>query len=230
MQYAQTCQATFINRPNRFIAQCQIGKKEVTAHVKNTGRCKELFVPGAQLILNYVPAPNRKTDYDVVAVIKNNRLINIDSQIPNAVVLEALHTKQLILPQMEQLTMIKSEVVYGKSRLDFYLESEKRTMYMEVKGVTLEENGIVLFPDAPTQRGIKHIYELIHAVQNGYEACLFFLVQMNQIQYFTPNMKTHPEFGEALKKAAHQGVQLLCYDSIVTSDSIQIGKPVPIFL
>ena len=198
----------------------EINGREETVHVKNTGRCRELLVPEARVILEKAPEGSaRKTAYDIIAVYKNGMLINMDSQSPNKAVME-------FIPKLfEGVTHIRPETVFGDSRFDFYIEAGERKIYMEVKGCTLEENGICRFPDAPTERGVKHINELIKAAESGYEAYIFFVIQMNKARYFTPNRETHPEFAEALKSAAEKGVKILAYTCTVTPDSMEIAKP-----
>ena len=226
IKYNEVKKAIFLERPNRFIAKVLIDGNEEIVHVKNTGRCKELLVSGSTVYLSVSNNPKRKTKFDLIGVdkiIENGILkINIDSQIPNDVVCEWLKKGKLFSDKAN----IKREVFYNKSRFDFYIEDGNRKAFLEVKGVTLEENGIAMFPDAPTERGIKHINELIEAVNNGYEAYIFFVIQMNGVRLFTPNCRTHLEFCNALKKAYKNGVNILVYDSIVTNDSIDIDKKI----
>lgn len=226
MKYNKVEQGIFKKRPNRFIAHVEINGKEEVCHVKNTGRCRELLVPGALVFLEESDNPNRKTKYDLIAVEKGKRLINMDSQIPNKVVEEWLREGNLFGKQAK----IRREVVYGNSRFDLYIESEERKIFMEVKGVTLEENNVVRFPDAPTQRGVKHIQELEKCIKDGYEAYLLFVIQMEGVSYFTPNRDTHPEFAEALKTAEKAGVHILAYDCVVRKDLINLAKPVRVYL
>jgi len=226
MIYAETCHGTFIQRPNRFIAHVEIGDKTVIAHVKNTGRCKELLVPGAKVILQKSDNSERKTSYDLITVWKDKRLINIDSQAPNKLFLEYLQSGRYV----DGITSIKPEAKYGSSRFDFYVEAGERKIFIEVKGVTLEEDGIVLFPDAPTERGVKHLNELAQSIRAGYEAQVVFVIQMSDVRYFTPNNKTHPAFGEALLAAVEAGVKAVALDCVVTPDSLIIGNPAPIKL
>lgn len=233
MKYIRTTEGRFIERPNRFVARVEIGGKEETVHVKNTGRCRELLIPGAKVYLEDFEGRmgSRKTRYSLIGVNKNGIMINMDSQAPNQVVKEALMKGQLLLPDMEQLVHVKGERIYGNSRLDFYVEDEKRAGgFVEVKGVTLEERGIARFPDAPTERGVRHIQELIHARSEGYGAWLIFLIQMKGVLWMEPNDETHPSFGESLRKAYRAGVQLLAYDCRITGDSIEMGNPVEIRL
>lgn len=237
MEYANWHTATFLNRPNRFIAHCQLEGREVIAHVKNTGRCRELLVPGCQVFLQHTTSPHRKTQYDLYAVNKNGLLINMDSSAPNQVFWEqAKEYIGKVLPefcgsQSSQIPLtLKREVFFSHSRFDFFAAQGQKQAYIEVKGVTLEQDGVVLFPDAPTARGEKHVYELIHAVEQGFLAYLVFIVQLSGAKYFTPNGKTHPSFAEALKTAQQQGVHLLCYDCQVSSNKMTFGKPLPICL
>ncbi len=226
MRYNKVEQGIFKKRPNRFIAHVEINGKEEVCHVKNTGRCRELLVPGALVFLEESDNPNRKTKYDLIGVEKGDRLINMDSQIPNKVVEEWLKEGNLFGMEAK----VRREVVYGNSRFDLYIESGERKIFMEVKGVTLEENSVVRFPDAPTQRGVKHIHELVKCIKDGYEAYLMFVVQMEDVSYFEPNYKTHPEFAKALKTAEKEGVHILAYDCIVRKDLINLAKPVRVYL
>lgn len=226
MRYDNIHKGTFLSRPNRFIANVEIDGKAEVCHVKNTGRCKELLVEGCTVWLEHSDSASRKTAFDLVAVKKGDRLINMDSQAPNKAVGEWLREK---MPFGEGFS-VYPEKKYGNSRFDFYLESQDRKIFMEVKGCTLEKDGVVLFPDAPTLRGVKHIEELSHCLDEGYEAYIMILVQMSYVKYFTPNYDTHPEFGEALEKASRKGVTILCYDCNVTPDSMTVGKPVKVKL
>lgn len=216
----------FLERPNRFIAYVEIfGKKEIV-HVKNTGRCAELLRPGATVYVQKAKDPTRKTQWDLIAVEKEERVVNMDSQVPNKVVEEWIRQGNLF----PNATLIRPETTYGNSRFDLYVEVGTRKIFMEVKGVTLEEDGVVRFPDAPTERGIKHVEELIKAVEDGYEAYLFFVVQMKGTEYFTPNRKTHAAFGEVLEKAQEKGVHILAYECHVEKDCIEIEKEIPVVL
>ena len=224
MKYDNIVKGTFLERPNRFIAICNIDGKEEICHVKNTGRCRELLLKGVTVFLEKSPNSNRKTQYDLIAVEKNDRLINMDSQVVNKVTFE-------FLPNIfEDIKHIKPEYTYGKSRIDFYVETEKDKILIEVKGVTLEDDGVVRFPDAPTERGVKHLKELQKAVTEGYKAYVLFVVQMSDVKYFEPNYKTHPEFAEELKMARDNGVIPLAFDCAITSDTIEIQKSVLIKL
>lgn len=225
--YEDMLEATFINRPNRFISHCMLGGEEVIAHVKNTGRCKELLIEGTKVYLQSNNDPKRKTKYSLISVQKGERLINMDSQVPNKMVYKAINSGGIILPGLsEQITHLKGEQTYNQSRFDFYFETNDQKGFIEVKGVTLEGDGIALFPDAPTERGLKHIYELIEAKKEGYLAYIIFVIQMKGVKHFKPNIETHKEFGEALAMAKSQGVEVLAYDSIVTKDSIGINQKV----
>lgn len=233
MKYHQIEKAVFLERPNRFIAYVnRAGQKEI-CHVKNTGRCRELLVPGAAVYLDKSSNPNCKTAYDLIAVKKGDRLINMDSQAPNLAAAEWLRQGGPFLQQGSAFCkeiMVKQETKYKNSRFDLYAEIEGRKLFIEVKGVTLEENGIARFPDAPTERGIKHVRELEACQNDGYEAYLLFVIQMKGIRHFEPNDRTHPAFGDALRRAAQNGVHILAYDCLVSEDSIVIDKPVPVRL
>ena len=228
MKYKNICEGRFVERPNRFIAYVEINGKVEVCHVKNTGRCRELLVSGCKVFLEKSDNPKRKTNYDLVAVQKGERLINMDSQAPNKAVFEWLNKTKPFGKDM----IVSPEKTYGNSRFDFCIKSDKgdKTIYLEVKGCTLEKDGVVKFPDAPTERGLKHINELTECVKNGFGAVVLILVQMDNVKYFTPNYETHAEFGNALKKAQKEGVTILCYDSIVTLESIDVGKPVDVRL
>ncbi len=222
MEYSNIIKGEFVDRPNRFIANVIIDGNIEVCHVKNTGRCKELLVKGTTVYLQKSDNPNRKTKYDLISVQKGSRLINMDSQIVNSVVIEYLNNL------FDDVIFIKPEYKYGNSRFDIYAETKTDKIFIEVKGVTLENNGVVSFPDAPTERGMKHLKELQKAVTEGYRAYVLFVVQMENVKYFEPNYKTHPEFAEELKKAKENGVILLAYDCIVTPDSIVIKNPIEI--
>ena len=226
MKYSNMITGRFLNRPNRFIAQVEISGVEETVHVKNTGRCGELLVPGTEVYLQESHEPQRKTKWDLIAVKKGERIINMDSQIPNRAVEEWLQDGNFFT----DMHLLKPEKTYKKSRFDFYTEYEDKKAFIEVKGVTLEMDGVVRFPDAPSERAVKHVEELIEAVQEGYEAYLFFVVQMEGVKYFTPNRDTQPEFAEVLLQAEKAGVHIQAFDCKVTSESIQINKPVPVVL
>lgn len=226
MKYENTKRAVFLDRPNRFIAHVDLNGQTETVHVKNTGRCKELLIPGTEVILEESVNPARKTKYDLICVNKSGRWVNMDSQVPNKAAAEWIRAGRLF---PEEVTL-KTEKVYGNSRFDIYVESPCRKAFIEVKGVTLEENDIARFPDAPTQRGVKHVEELIRCQEDGYEAYLLFVIQMKGIREFEPNWSTHPQFGEVLQKAQNAGVHLLAYDCLIREDYIEIQDPVPIRL
>ncbi len=224
MKYERIETGKFIERPNRFIAYVEIAGQKETVHVKNTGRCAELLQPGATVYVQKADNPERKTRWDLIGVKKGKRMINMDSQIPNRVVEEWIRKGNLF----PNATLIKPETTYKQSRFDLYVEEGERKIFIEVKGVTLENDGVVKFPDAPTERGVKHISELCEAVKDGYEAYVFFVIQMRGVKYFTPNMKTHAAFGEALRNAREEGVHILAYDCKVSKDSIELAKEVPV--
>ncbi len=266
MEYQNMLKATFLSRPNRFIAHVRIariegGDETVVCHVKNTGRCRELLISGVTVLVQFHPEARslgRKTEYSLIGVWKEREhglpplLINMDSQVPNQAAYEWLKSMEenLTLPvhsgaaeeklSRPALKCLRREVTYGQSRFDlaFQLsfpgkegqEAERIPAFMEVKGVTLEEHGLAMFPDAPTERGIKHVAELIRAHQEGYEAYILFVIQMKEMKAFTPNIKTHPQFGDALQAAAEAGVHILAYDCIVTEHSLSIHQPVPVLL
>lgn len=220
----------FISRPNRFIAHIEIEGQEQVCHVKNTGRCRELLVPNATVFVEEFSNPNRKTNFDLIAVYKEERLINMDSQAPNKVFAEWLHNnqKKCKTPLFKNITFIKPECKQGNSRFDFYIEANGKKIFIEIKGVTLEEDGVVLFPDAPTERGLKHVKELSTLVREGYDAYVVFIIQMENVKYFTPNMVTHPAFGYALKSAQEAGVKIIALDCKVTKESIYVNDFVKI--
>jgi sugar fermentation stimulation protein A len=224
MIYQETVPAIFLSRPNRFIAIVSLHGTEETVHVKNTGRCKELLIPGVWVILARAYNPHRKTRYDLVAVQKGTRLINMDSQAPNQVFSEYIITH----PYIKDLSFAKREVTHGDSRFDFYAGAGKRRIFIEVKGVTLEEDGVALFPDAPTLRGVKHLHGLIDCVKEGYEARMVFVIQMEQVRYFTPNNITHPAFGAALAEAIQAGVMVSAFDCMVTPRRLMIHHEIPV--
>lgn len=226
MIYNRMVPGTFLERPNRFIAYVEIEGRKETVHVKNTGRCAELLQTGVRVYLQESENPGRKTKWDLIAVEKGSRIVNMDSQIPNKVVKEWLEAGHLF----ENITRIQPEFTYGNSRFDLYVEADGKQIFIEVKGVTLEQDGVVRFPDAPSDRAVKHVEELKAAVKEGYEAYVFFVIQMKDVRYFTPNMDTHPAFGEALRDAARAGVHVLAYDCEVSSDRIAIADIVPVVL
>ena len=215
-----------MERPNRFIAYAELNGKKETIHVKNTGRCAELLRPGAAVYVQESDNPERKTKWDLIAVEKETgsgkRLINMDSQIPNRVVQEWIEAGNLF----PDVSLVRPETTYGNSRFDLYVEAGERRIFIEVKGVTLEEDGVCRFPDAPSDRAVKHLEELIRAKKEGYEAYVFFVIQMKGVSYFTPNTDTHPAFAEALRRAKEAGVEILAYDCSVAPDSIVVSEPV----
>ena len=260
MRYENIESAIFLERPNRFIAWVQTERGREICHVKNTGRCRELLLPGTALFVERNENPKRKTPLDLIAVKKGDRLINMDSQAPNRVAEEWLRAHaedEAVLERLgfspksrEKLAgeeakgpgmwktgdpkkarlQIRPEYGYGDSRFDFFLQRGEEKLLMEVKGVTLEENGIVRFPDAPTERGVKHIRELTASLQAGYQACIFFVIQMEDVKYMEPNDETHPAFGEALREAHRAGVRVLAYDCRVEKDLLVLEEPVPVRL
>ncbi len=278
MKYKKMVEAKFIERPNRFVAYCDIDGQIEKVHVKNTGKCKELLVPGYTVYLEESDNLNRQTKYSLIAVKKRNRLINMDSQVTNKMVYESLENKSLVLPGFdeeitlikpektygnsrfdglinmdsqvtnkmvyeslenkslvlpgfdEEITLIKPEKTYGNSRFDVYIEGKTKKAFIEVKGCTLEIDGVIKFPDAKTERGVKHVRELIEARKDGYLAYIIFVIQMDDVLYFTPNIEMHKEFGDVLKEAEESGVNILAYDSLVEIDNIKLNKPVKVIL
>ena len=226
MKYQNVRDGVFVSRHNRFIAEVEIDGKSEYIHVKNTGRCRELLVPDATVYLQKATNPNRSTRYDLIVVKKGRRLINMDANAPNVAFYEYLQSDLHI----EGVTNIKPETRYGSSRFDFYVEAGNRRIFIEVKGVTLEEDGVVMFPDAPTERGVKHLNELAKCVCDGYEAQVIFVVQMSDVLYFTPNTKMHPAFAEALVSAKNAGVTVTAFDCDVEPGSMTIGKAVEVRL
>lgn len=232
MKYQNIVKGIFLSRPNRFIAKVEVNGIEETVHVKNTGRCRELLKEGVTVYLEKSSNPNRKTACDLVAVEKlregkENLLVNMDSQIPNAVAFEWLKGEN---PLFSQNAKIRREVTFGDSRFDLYVEDGERKAFVEVKGVTLEQDGYALFPDAPTERGVKHINELVKAKEAGYEAYILFVIQMKEIHSFSPHKEMHEDFAEALLKAHNKGVKVLAYDCQVTPDSMEIDQEVSVIL
>ena len=229
MKYDKIVEGTFLERPNRFIAKVLVKGKEETVHVKNTGRCRELLPEGAKVYLADEEGKERKTRYDLVAALKDNRVINMDSQAPNAVVKEALQ-QGLIL--RETIKEIRPEFTYGESRFDFFVQTKEneKGSFIEVKGVTLEQDNIVAFPDAPSDRAVKHVEELIKARKEGYEAYILFVIQMENVKFLIPNEETHKEFADALRRAKEAGVQILAYDTRVTPDSMVLNQEVEVRL
>lgn len=224
MQYGQVEKGIFLRRPNRFIAHVLLDGAETVCHVKNTGRCRELLVPGAAVYLEKGTNPNRKTAYDLIAVEKGGRLINMDAQAPNRAFGEWARQFD------PTATAVHSEYRFGQSRLDFCLETPQGLHLVEVKGVTLEEGGHVRFPDAPTERGVKHLHELMHAVELGHRATAFFVIQMADAVDFAPNDDTHPAFGTALRHARDAGVNIEAWCCHVTPTHMEISHPVEVKL
>ena len=230
MKYTNIHKATFITRPNRFISYCDLDGETVVVHVKNTGRCRELLIPGVTVYIDEPQGRERKTKYDLVAVEKtlsdgNIMLINMDSGAPNEAVEEFV--KNGLFPDAMS---VRREVTKGNSRFDFCIEEEGKTTFLEVKGVTLENDGIAAFPDAPTERGVKHIEELIQLKEQGFGAAILFVIQMKGINGFRPNDITHKAFGDALRRAEKAGVKIYAYDCIVTPESMVIDQPVEVKL
>lgn len=226
MIYKQIKKGKFISRPNRFIANVEIDGKEEVCHVKNTGRCKEILVPGAEVFVQKADNTGRKTKYDLISVFKGDMLINIDSQAPNTVFGEWVRQSGYF----KNLSYVKPEYKYKNSRFDFYVEADKKKILIEVKGVTLEKDGAVSFPDAPTERGVKHINELADAIDNGFEAYVFFIIQMEKCAYFTPNAENHKEFADALLKAKNKGVIIKALNCLVTPERLEANNFVEVHL
>ena len=226
MRYQTVVLGRFISRPNRFIAHVEIDGAVQVCHVKNTGRCRELLTPGAAVYLERAANPARKTQYDLIAVDKNGLLINMDAQAPNKVFGEWAEAGRF-LPAP---TRIRPEYTWEDSRFDFLLEDGDGPCFVEVKGVTLEEGGAARFPDAPTERGVKHLEELVKARQTGYEAAVCFLIQMEGVEWFQPNDGTHPAFGAALRRARDAGVEVLALDCRVGPDFLEAGRAVEVRL
>lgn len=228
MKYQKIVTGVFRSRPNRFVAVCEVEGQTYRCHVKNTGRCRELLIPGVQVYLQDRRGEGGSTDFSLIAVKKGDQIVNIDSQAPNAVVKEALLSGSLVLPGFEDPDLVRGEYTFGDSRLDFYIEKGGRKGLVEVKGVTLEVEGAALFPDAPTQRGIKHLNELAKA--EGYDRFVIFVIQMKGVALFSPNNATHPQFGQSLKDAQTAGVTVLAFDCDVTEDSLILDSPIPVVL
>lgn len=225
MLYPRMYPATFLRRPNRFVAHVELEGKEVVCHVKNTGRCRELLVPGCRVWCQRADNPNRKTGYDLICVEKGSRLINMDSQAPNAAVGQWLRSGGL-----GEIANLHPEYTHGDSRFDFAFERGGKPCLLEVKGVTLEQDGVCAFPDAPTQRGTRHLLGLTQAARAGFEAYVLFVIQMSGVRYLRPNDETDPAFGAALRQAAENGVKLLAMDCVVTPQAMTLDKPVEIHL
>lgn len=225
MNYSKVVPGKFLDRPNRFVAHVEIGGTVETVHVKNTGRCRELLVSGARVYCQHLEHPGRKTKYDLIAVEKNGRLINMDSQAPNAAAGEWLRGGGL-----GEVQNLRAETVHGDSRFDFSFTLGGRQCFLEVKGVTLEQDGVCAFPDAPTIRGSKHLRGLADAAREGYGAYVLFVIQMENVRFLRPNEGTDPDFAAGLRQAAEAGVEVLAYSCAVTPDSMTITLPVPVKL
>lgn len=228
MKYGKVIHGKFVRRINRFIAEVDIDGLVEQVHVKNTGRLQELFQPDAKVLLEVSDNPSRKTKFSLIAVNKQGRWVNIDSQAPNKLAFEALKAGQFT--EFGWPTLVKREVTYGASRFDLYYEQGDEQGFIEVKGVTLEEQGVAMFPDAPTARGTKHVLELAKAVQEGYKGWILFIVQMKGCHLFTPNRRMDQAFADALVQASRQGVQIIAYDSLVTEDELLLGEKIPVRL
>lgn len=227
MRYQAVRPARFLSRPNRFIAQVELDGLQETVHVKNTGRCRELLIPGRTVYLEQSANPARKTRFDLIAVDKDGLLINMDAQAPNRVFGEWARVGQF----RQNLTLLRPETPWGASRFDFYWEDASGARgFVEVKGCTLEEGGLAMFPDAPTLRGVKHLQELACAQGEGYQCAVCIVIQMEGCRCFCPNERTHPEFGQALRAAAAAGVQVLAMDCQVEPGRLEIRRPVPVCL
>ena len=225
MFYQNIVPGIFLSRPNRFIAHILIDEKETVCHVKNTGRCKELLSPGATVWCEKASNPTRKTQYDLIAVQKGDRLINMDSQAPNKAAFEWLSSGGL-----GEIQNLRPETTYGASRFDFSFQKDGKRCFLEVKGVTLEKDGVCAFPDAPTDRGAKHLKELTALTKEGFRAYVLFVIQMSDVSYLHPNDQTDPAFGKALREAAAAGVQILSMDCAVTPDTMRLQSPVEVKL
>lgn len=226
MRYGEVKQGRFLARPNRFVAHVELEGERVVCHVKNTGRCRELLTSGAAVYLERAENPARKTPYDLIAVEKGDLLINMDAQAPNKVFGEWAAAGRFL----PGLTALRPEFTWEDSRFDFRLEDHLGPCFVEVKGVTLEQDGLALFPDAPTERGVKHLRGLRRAVEQGYRAAVFFVVQMKGPRLFRPNDGTHPAFGQALREAAAAGVGVYAWDCAVTPESLTLDAPVEVAL
>ena len=219
MKYENVKKGIFIDRPNRFIANVEIDGAVEVVHVKNTGRCRELLTEGATVFVQEFKNTSRKTKFDLIGVCKGDELYNIDSQAPN----KGFYEWVLKSGYFGKVDFIKPECRYGDSRFDFYIEAQDRKIFVEVKGVTLEENGVLMFPDAPTERGVKHLKELCKCIDDGYEAYVCFVIQADKAKYFTPNRRTHPQFADALSEAKDKGVRILCVNCKVEKNSLEIN-------
>ena len=225
MQYSNMVAGRFLARPNRFIAHVQINGQTEVVHVKNTGRCRELLPVGAEVWCQASDNPSRKTKFDLITVRKGERLINMDSQAPNIAAKE-----WLLSGGLGEISELKGEYTHGDSRYDFSFLKDGRRCFLEVKGVTLENDGICAFPDAPTERGAKHLRGLTEATKEGFGAYVLFVIQMSDVQYLHPNDVTDPDFGAALREAAANGVQILAVDCHITENTMVIGKEIPVVL
>ena len=225
MRYGKMVKGTFLERPNRFIAKVEIGGTVETVHVKNTGRCRELLPPGAEVWCQVAADPNRKTGFDLITVRKGDRLINMDSQAPNTAAEE-----WLLNGGLGEVSELRRETFHGDSRFDFSFLKDGKQHFLEVKGVTLENDGICAFPDAPTERGAKHLRGLLEAAKEGYGAWVLFVIQMEDVKYLHPNDERDPAFGKALREAAAGGVTVLAVDCAVTVDTMTLRSPVPVYL
>ena len=220
MRYENMTPGIFLARPNRFIAHVQIDGQTEVVHVKNTGRCRELLVPGCTVYCQRSGNPSRKTKFDLIAVRKGDRLINMDSQAPNRAAGEWLASGGL-----GEISGLRAEVKQGDSRFDFAFEKDGKKCFLEVKGCRLEEDGVCAFPDAPTERGAKHLRGLTELARAGYGAYILFVIQMSDVKYIRPNDETDPEFGRALREAAANGVQVIAMDCAVDVDSMEVRLP-----
>lgn len=231
MTYENMVRGRFLSRPNRFIALCEVQGRQERCHVKNTGRCRELLLPGTEVWLQHHDNPGRKTAYSLIQAEKGGRLVNLDSQAPNHIFKEGLLNGVITLPGMEgPFDRIRPETIFEDSRFDFYLEAGSRRAFVEVKGVTLEEDGVARFPDAPTERGVKHLRGLARARQQGYLAYAVFIVQMEGVRLLCPNDRTHPQFGQALRQGAEEGVTPLAWSCRVEPGRVEALVPVRVCL
>lgn len=226
MIYENILPAVFVDRPNRFIAHVELNGRLEVCHVKNTGRCRELLIPGCRVYVQHQPSPTRKTAYDLIAVEKGERLLNMDANAPNRIFGEYVRAGRFL----REWSVIRPETTHGDSRFDFYLESPGHRLFAEVKGVTLEDDGVMRFPDAPTERGVKHLEGLARCVQEGYEAWAVFVIQTEDVRWMEPNRRTHPAFADAMRQAAQAGVHLLALDCHTEPDRLEICRPVEIRL
>lgn len=230
MRYNNIKEGRFIIRPNRFIAEIMIDGKKETAHVKNTGRCKEILQRDAAIYLEKAHNKNRKTSWSIISAKKGNEIINIDSQIPNRVFEEALYANKIKIKSLNKLRILKREQTYKHSRFDFYYKTDIHEGFIEIKGVTLKQNGIARFPDAPTLRGRRHIEELIEANNDNYRSLIIFIIQMQNVNIFEPNYQTDPDFSNILIKAKEAGIGIYAYNCIIEPDSIYLNKKVKVLI